>query len=215
MSRNTTITSSLVAVIAVLLLAPAAARADDGKIPAVYQGSYDLEASGQYKQALATLERIPAEERGTYVFKLRHAWLSYLSGKHNQAVKSYQAAASIAPKALEAQIGQLLPLLALRRWKVVVSTSRTILKSAPGNGVVRGRLAWALYNQGKYKDSAAEYARVVEAFPSDVDMRAGLGWALLKDGKGAEAAPHFRQVLKVAPKHSTARSGILALGSAN
>jgi len=198
--------------LAALLLLPAAtAWAGEDRDSALYQRSYDQESAGSYAEALATLKRITGAERQTYVWLLRHAWLAYLAGEHDESVKAYEAAVGKAPRAVEPRLGMTLPLMAKRRWKRVAQAAEGVLKLAPAHTTAMSRLALARYRQGRYGKAAKQYRRVLELFPSDVEIRTGLGWALLKQGKGAEAAREFERVLKVAPKQASAREGLLAV----
>lgn len=196
-----------------LLLAPlGAARADDAAT--AFQASYDAEAKGKYAEAIQQLDRAGAPVREGYVWYLRKGWLQYLAGQHSQSVDAYRQAQAKAPRAIEPQLGVLLPLIASRRFADAEKAATALLALDPHNGTALGKLAWARYNLGRYGDAADAYRKVLADYPSDVDMRAGLGWSLLKLGKSAEAADEFRAVLQVAPKHTSAKAGLDTLGMA-
>lgn len=189
----------------------AKADADSGAGDA-FQRSYDSEAVGKVDEAIAALDSLPAAERDGYVAELRRGWLFYKRGKYAEAVNAYAKAIAMAPSSIEARVGSLLPLMALRRWADTEAGAREVLKMDPGNYLANLRLAFSVYNLGRYAESAAVYKRLAEAYPSDVEVRAGLGWALLKSGKAAEAASEFRAVLGIAPKNPLALDGLKASG---
>lgn len=179
--------------------------------PTQYQKSYDLEVENKIQDSLTALEGVPAAQQ-TYVFHLRRGWLLYLLGRNTEAVTAYERALSITPASIEAQLGLMLPQMALRRWVDVEKAAQAILQRDALNYLATSRLAWAYYNLGRWADAATTYRRVLSVYPSDIEMRSGLGWSLLKQGKGADAAVEFRQILEVAPRHKLARDGLQAVG---
>lgn len=189
------------------------AKADaDAGVGEAFQRSYDSEAVGKVDEAMAALDALPSPHREGYVAELRRGWLFVKRGKHAEAVNAYAKAIALSPGSVEARVGALVPLMAQRRWADVEGGAREVLRLDPGNYFANLRLAFAVYNLGRYPESAGLYKRLSEAYPSDVEVRAGLGWALLKAGKAAEAASEFRAVLDVAPKNALALDGIKASG---
>jgi len=185
-----------------------AASAQDAAVGDIYQRSYDQEATQLYVQALTGFETMPAAEKGSYAYNVRRAWLLYVNGRHAEAVAAYDDALAKAPASAEAQLGKMLPLMALRRWADVDAAARLVLASSPHNYLAESRQAWALYNLGRFADAHKAYAALVQLYPADVDMRAGMAWSLLKLGKSTDAAAEFRRVLELAPRHATARQGL-------
>ncbi len=179
----------------------------------LFQRSYDAEAAGKAAEALAALDALPAPVHDGYVADLRRGWLLYKLGRNPEAIDAYAAAARLEPRSVEARVGALLPQMAARRWADVETTARDALRIDPGNYLATLRMAFALYNLGRYPESEALYQRLAEMYPSDVEVRAGLGWARLKGGKAAEAAAAFRAVLDVAPRNALAAEGLKAAGA--
>jgi tetratricopeptide (TPR) repeat protein len=184
------------------------ARGQD--VPELMQRSYDSEAAGKLQDAVAALDQLPQRDR--FVVQLRRGWLLYRLGRHDEAVKAYEQAVELAPRAVEARVGLLLPQIALRRWADVEAGARAALKIDPGNYLANLRLAFACYNLHRYAESAALYRKLSELYPSDVEVLSGMGWSLLKMGKAPEAAGRFREVLETAPRHALAREGLKAAG---
>jgi len=179
--------------------------------PALFQESYDQEAVGKNQEALSALDRLSAEQNGSYVALLRKGWLRYRLGKHAPAIEAYAKAIALTPKAVEPRLGILLPLLATKQWAGLEKHARDLLKLDPESYLGTLRLAFALYNESKLVEARALYQKVVDAYPSDPEARAGLGWALLKLHKNKAAAEAFRAVLDFAPKNALAQQGLAAL----
>jgi tetratricopeptide (TPR) repeat protein len=192
----------------VLLLAPAAHAVDHSR---AWQRSYDLESQGGYEDALTALYAVPTQAR-SYTWELRRGWLLYLDGEHDLAVGAYQAAVRAQPSAVEPRLGLLLPQLADRRWKDAEATARSVLRLDADNATATGRLAWALYNLGRYAEAERQYHAALRAYPADVDLRAGLGWSQLMQDRAAEARATFQEVLDIAPEHRVAGEGMAAVG---
>lgn len=205
MKRLTTMSA---AALAMLLALPAPARADD---PGAYTKSYTLETQGRPRKALGALDAVSTAGKKTYFYNLRRAWLLYSSGDYQASIKSYRKASSLAPKAIEPLLGMMLPQMALRLWSDTADTARKVLRLDPKNYLARSRLAYSLYNLGRYADAEAAYRAVLEGYPGDIEMKAGLGWALLKQGKTAEAVRVFDAILAVAPAHASANTGARAI----
>lgn len=189
---------------ALFIALPAAAQSAD---PQVYAQSYSLEAQGDYGGALSTLDKLSSAQRSGYVYSLRRAWLLYLNGRYDDAIASYDRAIKAQPGAIEPLLGKMLPELALRKWADVQATAGKALSLDADNYLATSRLAYSLYNLGRYAEAEKHYARLVTLYPADVEMKAGWAWALLKQGKAAQAKPLFAQILAVAPTHASALEG--------
>jgi tetratricopeptide (TPR) repeat protein len=178
--------------------------------PAVFQESYDFEAIGRLEESLTALDRLSEAKRGTYVAVLRRAWLLYKLGRNPQSIEVYEKASGLEPKAVEARLGLLLPLMAEQHWPEAEKTAREILKVDNSNYLATLRLAFVQYNLKRYAESKTLYKKLAELYPGDVEVRAGLGWAWLKLGKKSEAAATFREVLELAPKNALSLQGLAA-----
>jgi tetratricopeptide (TPR) repeat protein len=181
----------------------------------LFQKSYDSEAVGKLPEALAALDKLPADRQSAYVTQLRRGWLLYKLGRSADAIEPYNKAIALEPGGVEARVGVLLPLMALRRWADAETHAREVLKRDPGNYLATIRFAFTVYSLGRYGEAEGAYKRVLELYPSDVDARAGLGWSLVKLGKLADAAREFRAVLAIAPRNALALDGMKATGASN
>lgn len=178
--------------------------------PETWARSATLESQGNSRGALETLEALPDAERQGYLYALRRGWLLYLQGRHDESVAAYRLAAGAARDAIEPQLGELLPLMALRRWQETESRAREILRRDPQNYLARRRLALALYNLGRFDAARTVYQGVLAHYPGDLEMLSGVGWCDLRRGHRDEAAASFRAVLAVSPDDATAAAGLAA-----
>jgi len=177
--------------------------------------SYDREAAGKLKEALASLDQLPLQRKDSYLGWARRGWLLYRLGQYAESVEAYRKAITAAPKSIEPRLGILLPELALRRWSDAEQMAKEILLSDPGSYLATLRLAFVYYNQHRFAESAALYGRLRELYPSDTDVRAGLGWALLKAGRPQEATHEFQELLGINPRLTTAREGLQLANTAH
>jgi len=196
-------------VVALLGLAPATGLAgSEATIPDLYASSYSHEHRGSFDLAVNEMLQVLRIAPQDYVACLRAGWLNYQAGRFDDAVVHYRKAVQVAPRAVEARLGLLLPLMANLRWKEAEAVAREVLVTDPGNYLARSRLAWTLYSLGRFKEAETLYTALVEGYPGDFEMRLGLGWTLLKQGRKAEARPHFETVLRVDAHNLRARAGM-------
>jgi tetratricopeptide (TPR) repeat protein len=196
-----------------LFLGLCAAGVARAEAASTFQRSVEEESAGRLAEALSALERLPPQQAGDYVVKVRRGWLLYRLGRQAEAIDAYTRAIAAAPGAVEPRIGILLPLLAERRWVSVQKIAREALRLEPGNYLATLRLAYATYQLGQHEEALGLYRRLTELYPSDTEARAGLGWCLVKLGKAGEATSEFQQILHIAPAHALAREGLKATGA--
>ncbi|MCA9648837.1 MAG: tetratricopeptide repeat protein [Myxococcales bacterium] len=191
------------------LLLPLSAGAAAPTVADRYRDSYAHEAKGELTEALAEIDALPKAQRQTYVYQLRRGWLLYLLGRYWDSLEAYRAAAKLRPKAIEPQLGMMLPEAALLLWLDVLETGRRIRDRAPHDYLATSRMAWAAYSLGRFAEAESLYAELVELHPADVEMRAGVGWSQLKQGRRSAARATFEAVLQYAPDHASARLGLV------
>lgn len=189
-----------------LVAATSLARAE--AVPELYRRSYALEAAGSPAAALAAMDAMEPAQAADYVFNLRRGWLLYLGGRYAEAVAAYGKAIDLEPRAVEPRLGQMLPLMAARRWREVERQGAEVLTIMPGEFTALSRLAFAAYSQGRFTEAEGLYRRALAAFPASVEMRAGLGWTLLKLARPREARVELTRALQVAPDHASASQGL-------
>jgi len=110
----------------------------------VWQNSYQLEAAGNYAEALAAIGSVPANGAEAEFKTLRRGWLYYLLGSHNEAIREYRFAIDRNSQSVDARIGIVLPLLAQKRWREAEKNARESLDLASNNHTRLLRLTLAL-----------------------------------------------------------------------
>ena len=163
--------------------------------------SYRLEALSQYENAAKSLDTvIKANPRHEFAI-LRHGWLNYLHGAHNQAMRDYQKALEINPESLDARIGLMLPLIAQQRWREVASHADKVLEVAPWNYYAHVRLMMSEEGERKWDALAKHAKRVSQRYPSDATALVYLARANAWLKNHAEASRVYKQVLERVPGH--------------
>lgn len=196
------------ALLVLLFALPAAAAnpSDDA-----FRASYAREARGDTTGALVALEPVAETPHNAYVLRLRRGWLLYLVGRFPEAVKAYEQAIALEPKALEPRHGILLPLLADRRFAEAQKQAEAALAIDPQDFTSLSKLGWIEYSLLRYDKAESAYRRALALHPGTIDLRAGLGWSLLRQRRLPEAKEQLERVLAVAPDHASAREGLAAI----
>jgi tetratricopeptide (TPR) repeat protein len=131
------ITYSLLSILSLLFIFKTSPANEQG----VWIKSYNLEASGQYKEAAALITPFLEGNGNTTEYALlRYGWLNYLLRNHNDAIRSYKKAISQNPKSIDAHLGITLPLLAQERWEDAARHARQVLKKSPWEFTAHQRL---------------------------------------------------------------------------
>lgn len=206
------LSGSLVLAVSLAIVAPLASTHAADDPPTLIQRSYDLEATSKFSEALAALDQLPPGHQETHLVQLRRGWLWYLLGRHEDAVAAYRKASGFEPASIEARLGASRSLLALRRFVDAEKECRDVLARDSWNYFGASRLAFALYNLGRFGEALPFYKKMVELYPSDVEMRNGVGWTQLKLGDAASAAKSFRAVLEISPRNASAQEGLKVAG---
>lgn len=182
----------------------------DARVAELFESSFSHEATGNNQKALADMQEAVRLAPQHYLANLRVGWLAYAKQHYDESIAAYNKAAELAPRALEPQLGVMLPLMAAKRWATAEKLGRTILAVAPRNYLASSRLAFIAFSQGKFKDSEQLYRQVLDDYPGDLEMLLGLGWAQLRQGKKDDAKASFRQVLGVSRQNASAKAGLEA-----
>ncbi len=176
------------------------------QIREAYYRSYQYEKVQDYENAIrALLPVYEAYPRG-YTVNLRLGWLYYLSGHYANALEHYSKAVQMAPAAVEARLGYMLPLLAQGRYPEAEQVAYQILSTDYYNYYGNLRLTYTLRMQQKWELAEAVARKMLTLYPTDVSFLVELG--LIRAGVGAseEARAIFRDVLILDPENETARS---------
>jgi len=177
-------------------------------VPELYSQSYNQEYEGGYDRALESMLLIKAQD-DDYLCRLRIGWLLYLLERYDESVEAYSSAIELYPEAVEPYLGLIMPLTAQKKWRSVLVVIENIQRNDHTSYTAVSNKAWALYNLGRYEESAGEYRNILKLYPADIDMTAGLGWAILKSGNKAEAKLIFEEILRISPDNISAGEGII------
>jgi tetratricopeptide (TPR) repeat protein len=187
----------------VSIAAPAAASAS--ALSEALSASYEAETAKDYSAAIRPLKDIEPKYHDHYLLSLRLGWLSYCAGLWNESAAYYQAAAKLAPKAVEPLQGLALPLAAAGKTKELIQTHERILKLDPANYKSLAALAWQHYLAKNYGQAADYYRQAVALYPTDTEMLVGLAASLAGDGDKKAAEKYYRNVLLLCPTDPRAK----------
>ncbi|MBI3393266.1 MAG: hypothetical protein HY039_08765 [Nitrospirae bacterium] len=163
--------------------------------------SYKLEQGGLYAQAAAVLDPLVARQPPHEFALLRHAWLNYLQGSHNEAVHKYTAALKVNPRSLDARLGLTLPLLAQQRWGEAAYHAKQVLAVSPWDYLANVRLMICEEGERKWEDLAKHAAEVALRYPADATVLVYLARAEAWLGHAGKAKTAYLQVLERIPGH--------------
>ncbi len=166
-----------------------------------WMGSYTMEASGEYEKAASLLIPYMREGEVSEFATLRYAWLNYLQGNFNDAVRNYQKAMEQNPRSIDAKLGIALPLIAQQRWREAMRYIRQILTKAPLNYTAHVRLMMCEEGLRDWKE-LEKHARTVAAFyPTDASALVYLARSYAWQGKVLLAKSAYNKVLIRMPSH--------------
>lgn len=175
-----------------LLIAGEARSADP------WRESYALEAAGQYAQAAARIEN---QSRASDFALLRLAYLSYLQGRHDEAVRGYQRALEANPQSLDASLGMMLPLMAQMRWRAAADQARLVLQYSNWNYTAHVRLLACEEAEKQWKTLADHARELTRRYPSDATAWVYLARGEFNLGNRKKAAEAYARVLQIYPDH--------------
>lgn len=163
--------------------------------------SFKFEGENRYFEAAQIIEKYTKTKPVSEFAVIRHGWLNYLMGNHNESIKDYQKALSLNPNSLDARLGLLLPLLAQARWKEVTLHAKKVLDVAPWQYYAHIRLMIAEEAQLQWTALEKHASAVVERYPTDATAHVYLARAHASLGKKELAEKVFEKVLQMVPGH--------------
>jgi len=164
--------------------------------------SYGLEAQGDYAAAAKLLE--PLAKAGDDFAGLRIGWLAYLQGQHDQSERAYAVVIDRNPRAIEARLGRMLPLMAKKRWDDAISEGQAVLGQSQWNYTAHLRLLACEQAIGEWVLLDRHATQLAEAFPSDPDVLIYRARARERAGDKTAAKEIYAQVLERAPENPEA-----------
>mgnify|MGYP001181028335 CR=1 FL=1 len=160
--------------------------------------SYNLEASGNYTEALRIMQGLAEQEPGEAFYQVRIAWLQYLLGQYQNAQGSYRASLQILDN-LDAWTGIINCNLALANWTEARRIAGDLLTIHAQNPTILGKAAYASYMMQDYQASAAIFGRITELYPWDMENRGYLLNNLYLAGRIEEAREQYNLLKKYYP----------------
>lgn len=172
--------------------------------------SYRLESAGNYEAAAQALSSLVQKDSTHEFAVLRVAWLKYLDGDYNAAIKDYRRALEFNGESLEARLGMTLPLLAQQRWREAAATAQEVMKVAPWNYYAHVRLMVAEEGMRQWQTLASHARTVAARYPSDATILVYLARAEARQGNIDSARAVYADVLERVPAHAEAMSFLTA-----
>ena len=178
----------------------------ESEVTEAYTRSYMYERVFDYNDAIKTLLIVYQKYPQGYTLNLRLGWLYYLLGNYANALSHYQDAIRIAPGALDAKMGQTLPLLAQKRWLDVEQILYQILQTDYYNYYANLRLVYVLRMQEKYELAEAVGKKMLVLYPIDLSFLTEL--ALVKQAQQDKdsALKIYQDILILDPENYFART---------
>lgn len=177
------------------------------EVKEAFNESYQLEASGDFKEAANKIKEVYKEE--AYESNLRLAWLNYMAGNFNESIAFYQKSIALMPFAEEPKFGYVFPLSALGRWDEVISVYSQILENSSNNTKALYYLGTIYYNRKQYDKALTYFKRMTDLYPFDYDGLYMYAWCNLQLGKKKEAKMLFQKALLNKPNDVEAKNGLL------
>lgn len=181
----------------VLTLSSTSVQAEE----AVWVSSYQLERLGRYNDAIAAIDRVPANGLDAELKAIRRGWLYYLSGAFDLSIREYRLAIERNRKSIDARLGVTLPLLAQMRWREAEQNAKAVLDMAPNNYVALLRLILAQEAQHDWEDMEITSAAMAASYPLDASGYVYLARANARLNRRENAVAAYTAVLSLIPGH--------------
>jgi len=178
-----------------LIISTAFAQAD--KSAESFNRSYNLEATKDYKGAIAALDAV--YQATSYEFNLRLGWLQYLNGDFAKSMSYYKKAIELKPKSVEARLGLAYPTYALGNWEDLIKNYKEILTYDPMHYTVNTRLANIYFERKQYETALGFLLKLHEQYPFDYATNLLMGKIYVSMGKITEAKQAYNTCLLYYP----------------
>lgn len=119
----------IVLVILVLFAVSVNSQSSTQEVIEAFTKSYELEESGEYAKAIASMKSVYDEN--SYEINLRLGWLTYSIGSFTQSMAYYNNAITLMPYSVEAKLGLIYPVYATGKTDQVISLYKDILQISP------------------------------------------------------------------------------------
>jgi len=135
-----------------------------------WSASFAKEAAGDFTKALAALQPLRQARSDSYLLALRTAWLLYRAGRFEESITAYQEASRAAPAAIEARLGMIVPMMAVKRWSEAERQARQVLRGDPGCFWANYWLVESLLGAERWREANEVSRGLAERYPGDVTV---------------------------------------------
>lgn len=174
-----------------------------------FSQSYYDEANEQYPEAISDMKTVYSES--SYSVNLRLGWLYYLDGDYYKSISFYKKAIAIEENSIEARLGHVYPVSALKNWEDVLNIYKEILEIDPNNSFVNYKVGYMYYLRSDWTNAETSLLKVLKLYPFDYDSNLLLGAVYVKMGKIKEAKVYYVKALQYNPSSDDIMQVIKAL----
>src|SRR5581483_4013065 len=135
----------------------------------------ELMAAGRYSQAIPIYRQMVQELPGNSGVLLNLALAEHMAGQEREAIPHLDPVLKSQPNLMPALIALAQARLALNEPKLAIPSLEKVLAADPKNREVRGTLAAALLDAGRFDQAAARYRELANDDPNDPRAWYGLG----------------------------------------
>jgi len=182
------------------------AMAQDSKIMAAFNKSYELEYGKKYDEAVSSFYTV--YDPSSYELNLRLAYLYYLSGKNTESVMYYKRAAAIMPAAVEPLWAVINPLTLQEQWTEIEKTYYSILKIDPKNVSANYNLGYIFYYRKDYVSAKKYFDVSLNQYPFTYNYLLMSAWTNYYLGNKKDAQILFGKALYYKPNDVSALEGL-------
>ncbi len=130
---------------------------------------------GRFEDAIPIYRSLVGAVPGNPGLILNLALAEHMAGHHRESIPKFETVLRMQPGALPALISLGAAHLALNEPKLAVSPLERAAAADPSNADVRGMLAGAVFDAGRFESAAAQYQKLTELSPLDPRAWYGLG----------------------------------------
>jgi len=193
---------------AALATGGASAASNDPDVAKAIGESIQSETALDYAKAIEAIAAPLKAHPKNYTLNLRSGWLHYLKGEYEKSERDYQQASRLAPKSIEAKLGELLAMLGQEHYKNVEPLADQIIHTDRNNLYANLRLAIALRKLGKLAEAEKVARKMLAVYPANTLLMTELGLIEQAQNKAAAAKEVFLDVLALDPTNTTAKQQV-------
>jgi tetratricopeptide (TPR) repeat protein len=137
------------------------------------------------------------------------------TGRHKEALTSFEKGFEINPQRIEIGIGVGVSLLHLRRFAEAAAAFETCLQTHPNDETALFGKAFALQSQGRHAEAETAYAEVLKRNPSQEEALLNLIAMAIEGKKDPATREHCEKLLTIRPESKVALEVVMALDLAS